>query len=191
MEEFWKTIEGYPNYMISNLGRVKSLNYHNTGKEKIRKLSINHKGYYQIDLWKNGKYEAFRIHRLVAEAFIPNPNNLPCVNHKDENKQNNFVYINEDGTVDLEKSNIEWCDISYNNTYNNRHKKIGDKLRGKNNTDKSKTVYQYDLNGKLLNVYTSIAEIGRQLNISTSRICACCNNKQKQYKDYIWSYEPK
>ena len=102
MEEIWKIIEGYPNYMVSNKGRVKSLNYHRERKEKIMENKKTKTGYLRITLNKNGKYKTFAVHRLVAEAFIPNPNNLPEVNHKDENKQNNFVYINEDGTVDLE-----------------------------------------------------------------------------------------
>ena len=103
MEEIWKDIKGYEGkYQISNLGKVKSL----IGNSKILKPEIR-AGYYSIQLCKNGKCTHKRIHRLVAEAFIPNPNNLPMINHKDENKLNNNV------------DNLEWCDNTYNSQYPN------------------------------------------------------------------------
>lgn len=116
-QEVWKDIPDYKNlYQISNFGRVKSLErliYRKNGnyivKEKILKNKTNTKGYLSISMCKNGKVKYVMIHRLVAQAFIPNPNNFPCINHKDENKQNNCV------------ENLEWCTYSYNNTYNNRH----------------------------------------------------------------------
>ena len=102
MEE-WRDIQGYEGlYMVSNLGRVKSLNYHRTGKERIMKPSDNGHGYLFVVLCKDGKDKNCRINRLVAQAFLPNPDNLPEVNHKDENKYNNCV------------ENLEWCDRSYN-----------------------------------------------------------------------------
>lgn len=106
MAEVWKDIKGYEAlYQVSNLGRVKSLNYHRTGKERILKPGTQTKGYLKVPLYKYGKIEEFRVHRLVAEAFIPNPNKYPCVNHKDENKQNNSV------------DNLEWCTVQYNTVY--------------------------------------------------------------------------
>ena len=107
MGEIWKPVVGYENlYEVSNLGRVKSLK-DNKGRyrEKIKSSSDNGRGYLNVCLYKNGKGKRCYIHRLVAEAFLDNPNNYPIINHKDENKQNNHV------------SNLEWCDYEYNNTY--------------------------------------------------------------------------
>lgn len=102
MEE-WKDVKGYEGlYKISNLGRIKRL--YKNGKERIRTLHKRGK-YYCIDLWKNGKCECVNVHRLVASAFINNPDSLPCVNHKDENSLNNNV------------NNLEWCTQQYNTEY--------------------------------------------------------------------------
>ncbi len=107
--EEWKDIKGYEGlYQISNLGRVKSLPkvrdlYFRTD-ERILALST-HKGYLQVGLHKNNKRKLYRVHRLVAETFIPNPNNYKEVNHKDCNKQNNYI------------DNLEWCDRKYNVSY--------------------------------------------------------------------------
>lgn len=105
MEETWKVIDGYENYEVSNLGRVMSLKYHRGNRKVILKQSINAYGYPVVSLSKNGKSAPIAVHRLVATAFIPNPNNLPQVNHKDECKTNNAVW------------NLEWCDVSYNVSY--------------------------------------------------------------------------
>ena len=99
MIEFWKTIEGYTNYHISNYGIVKSLKHN---KQKILKLSDNGLGYLFVELCKNNTSLKLYVHRLVAQTFIPNPNNKPQVNHIDGNKQNNRVY------------NLEWCTHSEN-----------------------------------------------------------------------------
>lgn len=102
MKEIWKHINGYEDYMVSNLGRVKSLK---RGKEKILVPGELRKGYLGLNLCKNGSQKSFKIHRLVAEAFLDNPDNLPQVNHIDQNKQNNRV------------DNLEWCDNTYNIRY--------------------------------------------------------------------------
>ena len=102
MEEIWKPIKGYEDYQVSNLGRIKSLK---NGKEKIMTPGVLRKGYLGINLCKNGIQKPFKIHRLIAETFLDNPDNLPQVNHKDENKQNNRV------------DNLEWCDNTYNIRY--------------------------------------------------------------------------
>lgn len=105
MREVWKDIVGFEGYyQVSNYGNIR-----NAKTLKLRKLQLWDGRYYGISLIKNYKRYAFRVHRLVAEAFIPNPNNLPEVNHKDENKLNNHV------------DNLEWCDHVYNNTYNGKH----------------------------------------------------------------------
>lgn len=117
MEEYWKDIEGYEGlYKVSNLGRVKSLSrYHWNGsgwcksKDRILKPRIdkNKKTYYSVQLVKGGHKNGIRIHRIVAKTFIPNPNNYPMVNHKNENKLDNRI------------ENLEWCDGKYNSTYGN------------------------------------------------------------------------
>lgn len=117
MEE-WRDIKGYEGkYQVSNEGRVKSLNYHRQNLEQILRSTISSSGYCRVWLFDGkgiGKIEF--VHRLVAKAFIPNPNNLPQINHKDENKLNNNV------------ENLEWCTPFYNNTYNDRHLKAAPKI---------------------------------------------------------------
>ena len=116
-EEMWKTIEKYPNYMISNLGRIKSLNYKRTGKEQILKQSINGRGYYYVLISINNKYKNILIHKAVAEAFLENNNNYSDVNHIDGNKLNNCI------------TNLEFCTRSENikHAYKNnlRSKQVG------------------------------------------------------------------
>lgn len=115
MKEIWKDIKEYEGlYQISNLGNLKSLKRmmkNRKCKEIIKKPSVLPKGYLQICLCKNGKLKYISIHRLVAQTFIPNPNNYPCVNHKDCNPKNNAV------------SNLEWVTYKMNNNYKNHHLK--------------------------------------------------------------------
>lgn len=113
--EIWKPIKDYENlYQVSSFGRVKSLEHYDTvGRlRKERILSIKPKPYCQVCLSKNGEKVCYFVHRLVAETFIPNPDNLPCVNHKDENPSNNYL------------NNLEWCTQAYNTQYSfNLHRK--------------------------------------------------------------------
>lgn len=105
-KQIWKDIPGYEGlYQVSNTGKVRSLNYKGTGKKKIWKYAITVNTYKKIALYKNGEIKYYYIHRLVAQAFMPNPNNYPVVNHKDENKSNNVVW------------NLEWCTQQYNCNY--------------------------------------------------------------------------
>lgn len=120
-KEIWKPIEENKNYLISNYGNVKSLY---SGK-LLKKCQRG--GYPYIVLYIGRKKQIGKlIHRLVAKAFIKNPYNLPCINHKDENKQNCIV------------DNLDWCSYKYNNTYNNCDKKRGEKLKGKSPWNKGK-----------------------------------------------------
>lgn len=105
-KEIWKDIQGYEGlYQVSNLGNVKNKIQPYLKQEKIYKKFSNSNGYLFVGLRKDKKRKFKYIHRLVAEAFIPNPNNLPQINHKDENKQNNCV------------NNLEWCTNKYNQNY--------------------------------------------------------------------------
>lgn len=118
-KEIWKDIEGYEGkYQVSNIGNVRSLDYRHTGKIKRLKLNTDKSGYSRLRLYKEGKPEDYLVYRLVAQAFIPNPNNLPCVNHKDENPRNNCVW------------NLEWCTYSYNNNYGTRNEKASKAMKG-------------------------------------------------------------
>ena len=131
MEEIWKPIQ-YDGYEISNFGRVKSYKYDKING-KIMKPYRTTKGYLQIDLQLDGRKRQNRVHlavhRLVAQAFIPNPDNLPEVNHKDEDKTNNHV------------DNLEWCTTEYNCNYGNHGENIAKKTR--------MSIYSIDENGNV------------------------------------------
>ena len=193
--EIWKDIKGYEGYyQVSNYGRVKSLDRYveyNTGymyfkKGKIINLPKYSNGYYFVCLSKDNVQKQIMVHRLVAQAFIPNPHNYPCVNHKDENKQNNFVWVNEDGTVDLEKSNLEWCTHQYNDNYGSRPKRLSEKLI--NNNKLSKRIQQYTLEGLFIKEYPSGMDIKRKLGFDSTCISRVCNGYREQAYGYIWKY---
>ena len=172
IKEIWKDKKDYEgHYQVSNFGRVKSIKF---GKERILKLRTDKKtGYLHVVLCKDGKAKAFTVHRLVAEAFLPNPHNYPCVNHKDENKQNNNV------------SNLEWCTYKYNSNYGTAIQRTSQKrINGKC----SKKVYQYTLDGQFVREWESTAECGRN-GFNQGNVVACCQGKLKKYKDFIWKYK--
>ena len=160
MKEIWRDIEGYKGkYQVSNMGRVKSLNYNNTGKEGIMEPHDNGKGYLRVQLCKDGKGKWYRINRLVAQAFLPNPNNLPEVNHIDKDKTNNKV------------ENLEWCTTQYNVEYSQAKAVIGiNKVSG------------------LILEFPSIMEAERQTGISNKHICDCLKGRNKSAKGYYWFY---
>lgn len=174
MKEQWKEIKGYEGiYEISNLGNVKSLKRIVKGRWGNTKISSkilvpakDKDGYSVVALCKNGGQKVSKIHRLVAEAFIPNPNNFIQINHKDENKTNNNV------------SNLEWCNAKYNSNYGTRTNRIKEKT--------SKKVIQYEKNGEVVAFYDSVNQAKRTTKIS--HIYDCCNGKLKQVGGYIWRY---
>lgn len=175
MKEEWRDINGYEGlYQVSNMGNVRSLI-----TNKILKQQKDKNGYLFVGIRKNGKRKFKKIHRLVAEAFLDNSNNLPEVNHKDENPFNNSVYISEDGTVNLEKSNLEWCDRKYNNNYGTRN------IRSK--ISQSKTVVAYK-NGVEVLRFSSTAEAQRN-GYNSGNISCCCRGIYKQYKGFKWQYK--
>lgn len=168
MEE-WLNIYGYPDYQVSNTGKVKSLKY---GKERILKQGTNEYGYHMVQLFRDGKYKNMKVHRLVAEAFIPNPYNLPFINHKDENPSNNNI------------TNLEWCTQLYNINYGTHNKRMAKTKTGIYNTKISKAVICIETGV----VYPSLADAQRQLGFSKSNICACCNRKRKSAYKFHWDW---
>lgn len=180
--EIWKSIKDYEGlYEVSNFGRIRSLDrviINSDGVKRLCKGGIRkpykdtreNKGYLRVKLNKDGIFKKFAIHRLVAQAFIPNPDNLSEVNHKDEVKTNNHV------------ENLEWCDSKYNKNYGTAIKRRIEK--------QSKTVLQLDINtGQLISEYPSLNEVERQLNIDHSSISMCCNGKRKTAYGFKWRYQ--
>lgn len=166
-------------YQVSNLGKIKRLsklkkNYDMNSKEfkmimipeKIVKPQLSRYGYYRIGLTKNFKRIHYSVHRLVAEAFIPNPDNLPQVNHKDENKRNNRV------------DNLEWCTSEYNANYGTRNKRTGEQQM------------------KLIKcietgiIYKSLTEASKSTGLSMGNISSVCNHRKwfKTAGGYHWEY---
>lgn len=165
--EIWKDIEGYEQlYQISNLGNVKSLGNggSNASKDKILKPAKLKYGYLTVNLCKQGKRKQYQIHRLVAQAFIDNPNNLPEVNHKDEDKTNNYI------------ENLEWCERKYNINYGTRNQRSAE--------NRSKKVMCVETGV----VYPSTIEVERQLGFYQQNISSACNGKYKQAYGYTWRY---
>ena len=180
-KEIWKIINGYENYMISSFGRVKSLDRYVRGKNnsiyikkgKLLKLYTDKDGYQTVMLYHNNKKKLLKVHRLVAEAFLDNPNNLSQVNHKDECKTNNNV------------NNLEWCDAKYNNNYGTA---IERRSKTRTNGIFSKKVYQYTLDGEFVREWPSTKECGRN-GYNQGHVAACCRGVQNKHKGFVWSYE--
>ena len=187
--EIWKTAvydgEPYEGFEVSNLGRIKSLNYNHTGKPKLLKPYEDTCGYLTVKLSKNRKSKNCRVHRLVAEAFLDNPDNLPEVNHIDEDKTNNFVFLNEDGSVDKEKSNLEWCWCKDNINHGTHNERISKTMT---NGKTSKPVLQLSLSGDFIREWPSVAECGRN-GFDISNVCKCCNGERKTHKGFRWKYK--
>lgn len=170
-KEIWKDIRGYEGlYQVSNLGRVKSLCF---STHRILKYNRTRCGYLTVALYKNGIQKRYLIHRLVAEAFIQNPLNLPEVNHKDENKENNSA------------ENLEFCDHKYNSNYGSAIERAALK---RTNGKGSIKVLQFTLDNELVKEYPSSKECGRN-GFNQAAVSRCCRGKIKQYKGYKWQYE--
>ena len=171
--EIWKDIEEYEGlYQISDKGRVKSLKF---GKEKIMKLQKDTNGYLYVGLCKNGeKQKMFLIHRLVALAFISNPQNLPQVNHKSEDKTDNRV------------ENLEWCSVKYNCNYGTRNQRQAEKMT---NGKLSKPVLQYTKDGIFIKEWRSTHDVERNLGFDQGYISSCCNGKFKWAYSFVWKYK--
>ena len=153
-----KDIKGYEGlYGITTEGDVYSYK-----RKKFLKPGVNGIGYLYVSLCKDGKIKNYGVHRLAAEAYIPNPDNLPQVNHKDENKANNCL------------QNLEWCDSKYNNNYGTRNDKI------------KKPILQYDLDGNLIREWECATDVGQEVR---ANICNCLKGNRKSAYGYIWKYK--
>lgn len=167
--EIWKPVRNYEGlYEVSNLGRVKSLNYKRTGKERILKAGKSGNGYLQVNLYKDGNREQPLVHRLVATAFLDNADNLPEVNHKDEDKTNNCV------------ENLEYCSRLYNMNYGTGSKRSAEK--------RSKPVFSVDKKSGLIMWWESAKEAERCTGINNGNIINCCQGRQKSAGGHIWFY---
>ena len=138
------------------------------------KNQIERKGYERVHLYKDKKGKYFKIHRLVAMAFIPNPDNLPQVNHRDENKTNNRV------------DNLEWCTQEYNLNYGTATRRT---QLANTNGKLSKPVLQYTLEGIFIKEWKSTMDVQRNLGFYQSSISECCRNIRKTAYGYLWKYK--
>ena len=182
--EIWKSVEGYEGlYQVSSYGRVRSLDrmvINSDGvkrlfKGRILKPNKVRNGYLKIQLSKSGKVNGALIHRLVAQSFIQNPDNLPIINHKDENKTDNHV------------ENLEWCDSKYNTNYGTAIQRSAEKRL--NSPKLSKPVLQIDKEtNEIVDKYPSAMEAARQLKIDQGNISSCCRGELKAYKGFKWQY---
>ena len=153
-----KNVVGYEGiYGITSCGKVWS--YRN---EKFLTPLVGKDGYLFVHLYKDGKMKNYKIHRLVAEAYIPNSENLPQINHKDENKTNNCL------------QNLEWCDASYNNNYGTHIEKI------------KKPILQFDLEGNFIREWPSAVDVAKR---ERANIKECLRGKTKTAYGYIWKYK--
>ena len=169
MIEEWRDVLGYEGlYEVSDQGRVRR-------NGKILKPGKNNWGYLQVFLSKNEILKTSKIHRLVASAFIPNPQNLPEINHKDENKTNNCL------------DNLEWCTHDYNTNYGTRNARAAERISEK----LSKPVLQFDKEGNFIREWPSIMEVERELGINNSNVSKCCLGRYgfKTAGGFVWRYK--
>ena len=179
----WKTIADYSDYEINEDGQIRSkerfveysCGWVKKHPSKIIQPHLTSNGYLFVALYKDKVKHQEKVHRLVAETFVENPDNLPCVNHKDENKLN------------CNYSNLEWCSITYNNSYGNRTKKVADKLT--NRADQSQKIIQMDLEGNFICEFASASEASRSIGgnrTKSSNILRACDGKLTQAYGYKW-----
>lgn len=170
----WTDIPGYEGlYRISTSGQVYSYPRRgNFGREHHLKFRIDKGGYLRVLLSKNNKSKELLVHRLVAQTFLPNPDNLPEVNHKDENPKNNDI------------SNLEWCTSKYNSNYGTRNERMAKTLT---NGPCSKKVAQYSLDDNLIKIWPSTMECSRN-GFDFRNVSACCREERPKAYGYKWSY---
>lgn len=189
MKEIWKDIKGYEgDYQVSNMGNVRSLRFNNNGPDKkgsgVRnlKLILNSVGYYVVSLYKNKILSRHFVHRLVAETFIPNPQNKPCIDHIDTEKTNNAV------------SNLRWCTIkeNINNPISSKRRlaKCREQLCGKfgKYSLKHRRIIQYSKDMKIVRVWEAMSDACRELHLDSGCLTKACQGKQKTTGGYYWKY---
>lgn len=172
-QEEWRAVKGYEGlYEVSNLGKIR-----NAKTLHILSIFKNKRGYCRVDLWKNNKQKKYAVHRVVAEAFIPNIYNKPQVNHIDENKSNNNA------------DNLEWCTQLENHNCGTVNERISKSLT--NNPKKSKPVAAYDDDMNLIASFPSIYEASRQVGISASTIGDCLHHRRGAIHagGYRWQFQ--
>ena len=184
--EIWKPIVGYEGlYEVSNLGKVKAIKWHRGNEEKEIKPYTTYKGYLRLRLTKNGKGKQFQIHRLVAEAFIPNPENKPYIDHINTDRTDNTVWLNEDGSINYEKTNLRW--VTNKENCNNP---ISKQNYSKSNKGKTAVpILQFDKNMNFIKKWESMTDAETSLGIK-SRLSEYCGNKygRKTAGGFIWRY---
>ena len=180
MQEIWRDIPDYEGlYQVSNLGRVKSLNYNHTKSERVLCNKKHKSKYLTVTLCKDGCKKNKSIHVLVATAFIQNNNNYPCVNHLDGDKGNNCV------------TNLEWCDHKQNIAHAiqhglaNHHAMLGRK--GVLNST-SKPVLQFDKEGNFVKKWYCTSDAARYYGMRPANITNCCKGRNKTLKGFVWKY---
>lgn len=189
--EIWKDIKNFEGlYQVSHLGNVRSLDAiinckgaknidTHIRKGRILKQSIGTTGYYSVNLSRNGKTKYVRVHKLVAEAFIPNPNNYYCINHKDGNKLNNYF------------CNLEWCDFSHNLKEAYRIGLRQNKYKGKYGREAqfSKPLLQFSLDGDFIKEWENAEQVKRELGYCAENIRSVCRGKRNQANGFKWKYK--
>lgn len=197
--ERWAVIDEYPNYAVSNYGRVKRLE-HDTEKyvkgvffcimhlkERIVRQTPNRTGYLAYrPTGSDGSLGEIYTHRLVAKYFVPNPNNYPCVNHKDEDKSNNYVCLRDDGSIDEEKSNLEWCTDKYNSNYGTCQERRAVSVK-KMRRERQVAIDQYTIQGHLIRHYSNKGELD-DAGFNVKTVCQCCMHMLETAQGYVWRY---
>lgn len=192
-KEIWKEIEGFDNYQISNLCRVKNIKFN-----RLVKPLLDNRGYIMVNLYKEGKMKRLSLHRLIAIAFIPNPENKPCIDHINTDRSDNRI------------ENLRWCTQKEN--HNNplslinhskaakgrivseeQKKNQSEKMKGRYKGNKwgSKKIIQLTLDGNFIREWESIKDAADSLGVSSTAIWNCLNGKSqvKSIKGYKWKYK--
>jgi hypothetical protein len=169
-KEIWRPVVGFEDrYEVSNLGRI-----HILKADRYTLGSLGCNGYYSITLYAKDKHRTAKVHKIVAEAFVPNPGNLPFINHKDENPANNAA------------DNLEWCTQQYNGSYGDKAKRVS------MNSGRNRPVAVYDLDGNLLQTYRNMQEAAKGIGATGLTVLRCCRGKQKTlYGTMVLRYNDK
>ena len=159
----WREVKEYSNYEVNQLGEIR-----HKKRQKILKPRDNNGGYQYVNFKINGKNTNFAVHRIVANAFIPNPNGYTEVNHKDYNKKNNCV------------DNLEWVSSSQNKQHSY--------LKQENKKSRGKAVNQYTKEGIFLKTFDSVSDAAKELGCCVAAISNCCLGRTKTSQGFRWSF---